>query len=66
LSCHADDDVHPSLSPDIFAAGDLPEHPDLAPGKAQRVERWDHAIQHGKCAGVNMAGADPPSGGTGR
>src|SRR6266568_1118596 len=45
---------------DIFAAGDVAEYPDLALGKAQRVEHWDHAIQHGKCAGVNMAGADQP------
>ena len=27
---------------------------------ARRVEHWDHAIQHGKCAGANMAGADTP------
>ncbi len=47
-------------TPDIFAAGDVAEYPDLALGKAQRVEHWDHAIQHGKCAGVNMAGADQP------
>ena len=47
-------------TPDIFAAGDVAEYPDLALGKAQRVEHWDHAIQHGKCAGVNMAGGDQP------
>ena len=47
-------------TPDIFAAGDVAEYPELALGQAQRVEHWDHAIQHGKCAGVNMAGADQP------
>jgi 3-phenylpropionate/trans-cinnamate dioxygenase ferredoxin reductase component len=46
--------------PDVFAAGDVAEYPDLSLGKAQRVEHWDHAIQHGKCAGVNMAGGDQP------
>ena len=46
--------------PDVFAAGDVAEYPDLSLGKAQRVEHWDHAIQHGKCAGVNRAGGDQP------
>ena len=47
-------------NPDIYAAGDVAEYPDLALGMARRVEHWDHAIQHGKCAGANMAGADTP------
>ena len=25
-----------------------------------RIEHWDHAIQHGKAAGANMAGANRP------
>ena len=47
-------------NPDIYAAGDVAEYPDLGLGMARRVEHWDHAIQHGKCAGANMAGADVP------
>jgi NADPH-dependent 2,4-dienoyl-CoA reductase/sulfur reductase-like enzyme len=47
-------------NPDIYAAGDVAEYPDLGLAMARRVEHWDHAIQHGKCAGANMAGADTP------
>jgi NADPH-dependent 2,4-dienoyl-CoA reductase/sulfur reductase-like enzyme len=47
-------------SPDIYAAGDVAEYPDLGLAMARRVEHWDHAIQHGKCAGANMAGSDTP------
>ncbi|MGH7741995.1 MAG: NAD(P)/FAD-dependent oxidoreductase [Candidatus Eiseniibacteriota bacterium] len=42
----------------IFAAGDVAEFPYLALGRRMRVEHWDHAIQHGKLAGENMAGAN--------
>jgi len=49
-----------SSEPDIYAAGDVAEYPDLPLAQAQRVEHWDHAIQHGRCAGANMAGADQP------
>jgi len=56
----AADEFCRTSTPDIFAAGDVAEYPDLALGRAQRVEHWDHAIQHGKCAGVNMAGGDQP------
>jgi len=44
----------------IYAAGDVAEYPDLGLLMARRVEHWDHAIQHGRCAGANMAGADTP------
>ena len=47
-------------NPDIYAAGDVAEYPDLGLAMARRVEHWDHAIQHGRCAGANMAGADAP------
>ncbi len=47
-------------NPDIYAAGDVAEYPDLGLAMARRVEHWDHAIQQGKCAGANMAGADTP------
>jgi len=44
----------------IFAAGDVAEFPYLALGVRTRVEHRDHAIQHGKRAGENMAGANLP------
>jgi NADPH-dependent 2,4-dienoyl-CoA reductase/sulfur reductase-like enzyme len=47
-------------NPDIYAAGDVAEYPDLGLAMARRVEHWDHARQHGRCAGANMAGADTP------
>ncbi|HEY6867122.1 MAG TPA: FAD-dependent oxidoreductase, partial [Candidatus Eisenbacteria bacterium] len=47
-------------NPDVYAAGDVAEYPDLGLAMARRVEHWDHALQHGKCAGANMAGADTP------
>jgi NADPH-dependent 2,4-dienoyl-CoA reductase/sulfur reductase-like enzyme len=45
-------------APDIFAAGDVANffHPAL--GKRVRVEHEDNAVQMGKQAGRNMAGAD--------
>ena len=42
----------------IYAAGDVAEFPYLALGRRTRVEHWDHAIQHGRLAGENMAGAN--------
>ncbi len=46
--------------PDIYAAGDLANFPYLALGHRARVEHWDNAIEQGKCAGRNMAGASQP------
>jgi NADPH-dependent 2,4-dienoyl-CoA reductase/sulfur reductase-like enzyme len=46
--------------PNIYAAGDVAEFPYLALEKRTRIEHWDHAIYHGKCAGANMAGAKEP------
>ena len=46
--------------PDIYAAGDVAEFPYLALHMRTRVEHWDHAIQHGRAAGANMAGANQP------
>lgn len=43
--------------PNIFAAGDVAEYPDLVLGRSRRVEHRDQAVQHGRCAGANMAGA---------
>jgi NADPH-dependent 2,4-dienoyl-CoA reductase/sulfur reductase-like enzyme len=42
---------------DIYAAGDNAFFPYQALGKQIRVEHWDNALNQGKCAGRNMAGA---------
>ena len=44
--------------PDIFAAGDVANFFHSALGKRVRVEHEDNAIQMGKLAGRNMAGAN--------
>jgi len=46
--------------PDIYAAGDNAFFPYQALGKQTRVEHWDNALNQGKCAGRNMAGAGEP------
>ncbi len=43
--------------PYIYAAGDVAQFPYLALGETMRIEHEDHAIQHGRTAGANMAGA---------
>ena len=43
---------------DVFAAGDVARFPAAALDKIMRVEHEDHAISHGRLAGINMAGAD--------
>ncbi len=45
-------------APDVFAAGDLANFYHAALGKRMRVEHEDNAVQMGKLAGRNMAGAD--------
>jgi len=52
-----DEHSHTSTA-DIWAAGDVTEFPHLALGRTMRLEQWDHAIHHGRCAGANMAGAN--------
>jgi NADPH-dependent 2,4-dienoyl-CoA reductase/sulfur reductase-like enzyme len=54
------DEYARTSDPNIYAAGDVAEFPYLALDKRTRVEHWDHSIQHGKCAGANMAGANRP------
>jgi NAD(P)H-nitrite reductase large subunit/pterin-4a-carbinolamine dehydratase len=49
-----------TTSPDIYAAGDNAFFPYHALGKSMRVEHWDNAINQGKAAGRNMAGAHEP------
>ncbi len=46
--------------PDIYAAGDIALFPYRALGKQTRVEHWDNALNQGKSAGRNMAGAHEP------
>ncbi len=46
--------------PNIWAAGDVAEYPESALHRMRRMEHWDHALRHGRCAGVNMAGGDEP------
>ena len=46
--------------PNIYAAGDNAFFPYKALGKSMRVEHWDNAINQGKYAGRNMAGAAEP------
>jgi len=44
----------------IYAAGDVARYPCVPLQRSLRVEHWDHAQQHGRCAGANMAGAVEP------
>jgi len=43
--------------PDIYAAGDTARFPYQALGQQARVEHWDNALNQGKHAGRNLAGA---------
>ena len=54
------DEFSRTTDPYIYAAGDVAEFPCLPLERRMRVEHWDHAIQHGKAAGANMAGANRP------
>lgn len=49
-----------TLLPDIYAAGDVALFPYQALGQQMRIEHWDNAINQGKWAGRNMAGANEP------
>ena len=46
--------------PDIYAAGDNTFFPYRALGQPMRIEHWDHALNQGRWAGRNMAGAHEP------
>ncbi len=52
------DDHQRTSAPDVFAAGDVAMFPHQVLGKSLRVEHEDNALQMGKQAGRNMAGAD--------
>jgi 3-phenylpropionate/trans-cinnamate dioxygenase ferredoxin reductase subunit len=47
-------------SPDIYAAGDIASYADTRYGRHMRLEHWDNAVQQGRLAGLNMAGANQP------
>ena len=47
-------------NPDIYAAGDIAFSPYRTLGQQMRVEHWDNALNLGKLAGMNMAGANEP------
>ncbi len=47
-------------NPDIYAAGDNAFFPYQALGERVRIEHWDNALNQGKQAGRNMAGANEP------
>ncbi|NNK48264.1 MAG: FAD-dependent oxidoreductase [Gemmatimonadetes bacterium] len=46
--------------PHIYAAGDVARFPDPVFGGHARVEHWEHAREHGRLVGRNMAGAGEP------
>ena len=52
------DDHGRASKPHTWAAGDVAEFPYLTLGQLMRVEGSDHAAQHGRLVGENMAGAD--------
>lgn len=46
--------------PHIYAAGDVARFPDPVFGGHTRVEHWEHAREHGRLVGRNMAGGRDP------
>ncbi len=46
--------------PDIHAAGDVINYPDVYSGRRRRVEHWTHANMGGRVAALNMAGKPTP------
>lgn len=44
-------------APDVWAAGDLANWPDVIFDKRRRLEHWDIAVEQGKLAGRNLMGA---------
>jgi 3-phenylpropionate/trans-cinnamate dioxygenase ferredoxin reductase component len=54
------DEFARTTDPDIYAAGDVARYPCVPLGHSLRVEHWDHAREHGRCAGANLAGATEP------
>lgn len=46
--------------PDVYAAGDVVEFPDMIFDKKRHVEHWEHAFEQGKHAAKVMTGKDEP------
>jgi NADPH-dependent 2,4-dienoyl-CoA reductase/sulfur reductase-like enzyme len=46
--------------PDIYAIGDIASHDHPLLGRRIRVEHWETAIEQGKTAAHNLAGAEEP------
>jgi NADPH-dependent 2,4-dienoyl-CoA reductase/sulfur reductase-like enzyme len=44
-------------APNVWAAGDVAEYPSALSARPTRTEHWDHAREHGRVVGANMAGA---------
>jgi 3-phenylpropionate/trans-cinnamate dioxygenase ferredoxin reductase component len=51
------DEYLQTSDPNVYAAGDNAGFPYQALGKRMRIEHWDNALNQGKQAGRNMAGA---------
>lgn len=58
------DDHLRASAPDVYAAGDVAAFPHATLGKTMRLEHEDNALQMGKQAGRNMAGANETYGHT--
>lgn len=54
------DDRQRASVKDVYAAGDVAQFPNELLGKSRRVEHEDNALQMGRQAGRNMAGANEP------
>ncbi|NOT33757.1 MAG: FAD-dependent oxidoreductase [Candidatus Eisenbacteria bacterium] len=52
------DDHARTTNSHVWAAGEVTEFPCVPLERIMRVEQWDHAREHGRVAGENMAGAD--------
>jgi 3-phenylpropionate/trans-cinnamate dioxygenase ferredoxin reductase subunit len=49
-----------TTDPDVYAIGDIANHEHPVLGRRIRVEHWETAIEQGKTAAHNLAGADEP------
>jgi 3-phenylpropionate/trans-cinnamate dioxygenase ferredoxin reductase component len=46
--------------PDVFAAGDVANYPDVIFGIRRRVEHWDNAVEQGKYCARSLTGDKTP------
>lgn len=49
-----------SSHPDVFAAGDVANYPDVLFGKRRRVEHWDNAVSQGQYCARSLMGERTP------